>query len=243
MPLGVSRTFRRLGARFPAFVRVASAGGVAAGDGILALHVRSTDCVGTFRGVRASRLERARVLPGDELIREAIASLTHAVTIRRPRTEVWPWLVQMGAGSRAGWYSYDFIDNGRSPSADAIEPDLRAVTIGTLFPAVPGATDGFHVLQLQRDHHLVLGWRSAPDAPPIMTWAFVLQDWPNFSTRLIVRARGSRAYPFYGLPRWIGIPVIGFGHYVMQRKQLLTIASRVESRPRGANRLVRRTAA
>ena len=33
------------------------------------------------------------------------------------RHEVWPWLVQMGAGSRAGWYSYDFLDNGRRPSA------------------------------------------------------------------------------------------------------------------------------
>jgi hypothetical protein len=223
--------------------RAAFAPNESAGDGVLALDVRSTDCVGTFRRVRASRLERARVLPGDELIREAVAALTHAVTIRRPRAEVWPWLVQMGAGSRAGWYSYDFIDNGRRLSADTIEPGLQAITIGTLFPAVPGATDGFHVLQLQRDHHLVLGWRPAPDAPPIMTWAFVLQDWPNFSTRLIVRARGSRAYPFYGLPRWMGMPVIGFGHFVMQRKQLLTIASRVESQPRDANRPVRKAAA
>jgi hypothetical protein len=197
----------------------------------------------TFRSVRANHLERARVLPGDELIQDTIASLTHAVTIRRPRKDVWPWLVQMGAGSRAGWYSYDFIDNGRHPSAEAVDPGLQGVTVGTLFPAMPDATDGFHVLQLQRDHYLVLGWRPAPDAPPIMTWAFVLEDWPNFSTRLIVRARGSHAYPFYGLPRWIGEPVIRFGHFVMERKQLLTIASRVESQPRDTSQLVRRTAA
>jgi hypothetical protein len=27
---------------------------------------------------------------------------------------VWPWLAQMGSG-RAGWYAYDFIDNGGAP--------------------------------------------------------------------------------------------------------------------------------
>jgi hypothetical protein len=97
------------------------------------------------------------VLPGDELIQNAIASWTHAVTIARPRDEVWPWLVQMGAGSRSGWYSYDFIDNGRRPSANVIVPDLQAVSAGTLFPAMPGATDGFHVLEVARDHDLVLG--------------------------------------------------------------------------------------
>jgi len=203
-----------------------------------------------YRRVRASRLERTRVLPGDELIQNATASWTHAVTIARPRDEVWPWLVQMGAGSRAGWYSYDVIDNGRRPSANVIVPDLQAVSAGTLFPAIPGATDGFHALELARDHYLVLGWRPAADALPIMTWAFVLEERPNFLTRLIVRARGSRAYPFYGLPPWIGKPAIRFGHFLMQRKQLLTIAALVESHPRSreagvreANRAGRRRAA
>lgn len=52
------------------------------------------------RSVRASLEERMRPLPGDELIAEPIASLNRAVTIRRPRHDVCPWLVQMGAGSR-----------------------------------------------------------------------------------------------------------------------------------------------
>ena len=36
------------------------------------------------RTVRASRVERARTLAGDELIPQPIGSLTHAITIRRP---------------------------------------------------------------------------------------------------------------------------------------------------------------
>ena len=54
------------------------------------------------RSVGATREEKTRALPGDERIPEAIDTLTHGVTIRRAPRDVWPWLVQMGAGSRGG---------------------------------------------------------------------------------------------------------------------------------------------
>jgi hypothetical protein len=181
------------------------------------------------RSVRATDDERTRPLPGDELIPSPIGSFTYAVTVRRPRREVWPWLVQMGAGSRAGWYSYDVIDNGRRRSADRIVPALQTIDIGALFPASPSATDGFHVLKFEEESNLVLGWRPAPNATPIMTWAFVLEKCSGETTRLIVRARGGREYPFYGLPPLFGMPFIRVGHFIMQRRQLLGIASRVES--------------
>jgi hypothetical protein len=169
------------------------------------------------------------------LIATPIGSLTHAITIGRPAREVWPWLVQMGAGSRAGWYSYDFIDNGRRPSADRIVPDLQTIAVGALVPAAPGATDGFHTLTFETGHHLVLGSRPSADTAPIMTWAFVLEERPDQSSRLIVRARAGRGYPFYGLPAWIGLPVVRVAHFIMERKQLLGIAERVESRGRRGN--------
>ena len=81
------------------------------------------------RSVRPRSSERVRSLPGDELLPEAVGSFTHAITIRRPRREIWPWLIQMGAG-RAGWYSYDFIDNGRQPSAKRIVPELQHLEVG-----------------------------------------------------------------------------------------------------------------
>jgi len=186
------------------------------------------------RSVRASRRERTCPLAGDDLIRDPIASLTHAITIRRPSRDVWPWLVQMGAGTRAGWYSYDVIDNGRHRSADRILPELQTIAVGTLFPAVPGATDGFHVLHFETARSLVLGWRPTAEAAPIMTWAFVLEDRTGGQTRLIVRARGGRGYPFYGLPQWIGQPFVRVGHAIMERRQLLGIAARVESRGTGS---------
>jgi hypothetical protein len=195
------------------------------------------------RSVRATDLEHTRGLPGDELIAEPIGTLTHAITIRRPVREVWPWLVQMGAGSRAGWYSYDIVDNGRQGSADRIVPELQQVAVGTLFPSLPGATDGFHVLAMETERSLVLGWVPPSSAAPLMTWAFVLERVDECHTRLIVRARGARGYPFYGLPPAIGMPFIRFGHFVMQRKQLLNIASRAESRGHAATHMVRSEAA
>lgn len=136
-----------------------------------------------LRSVRADRRERARNLPGDGLVAGPAVAATHAVTIRRSRHAVWPWLVQMGAG-RAGWYSYDFIDNGGHRSADRILPELQDIAVGSLLPALPGATDGFFVLQ-----------------------------------------SGNRPY---GLAPWLLRLVGPWGHFVMQRKQLLGIARRAE---------------
>ncbi len=181
------------------------------------------------RSVRATGRERARALPGDELIPDPIRTLTHATTVGCPRAAVWPWLVQMGAGSRAGWYSYDVTDNGRQRSAARIVPELQDIGIGTLFPARPGATGGFHVLQLEHGWHMVLGWRPAATAAPIVTWSFVLDEIDERTTRLITRVRGGREYPFYGLPPAFGMPLVRPVHFVMERKQLLGIARRAEA--------------
>jgi len=176
--------------------------------------------------VRATDDERRRRLYGDELIRNAAEGLTHAVTIGAVSEAVWPWVVQMGAGSRAGWYSYDFLDNGRQPSAERIVPELQQIAPGTLFPAIPGAIEGFFVLDVEPGRSLVLGF-PGPGGNPTVTWAFVL-DSHGPATRLIVRVRAAQRYRFHGLPAWLSEPSIRLVHFVMQRKQLLEIARRAE---------------
>src|SRR6187397_1889552 len=177
------------------------------------------------RSVRANRDERQRPLPGDGLISEPIASLTHAVTIRRSRHGVWPWLAQMGAGSRAGWYSYDWLDNGRLPSAMRIVLELQHPTVGTLFPALPGMTDGFVLLAIEPERVLVLGGPASNE----VTWTFCLAEVAPRVTRLLVRARGGPGYRFHGLPLLLTRVVVRVVHFVMQRKQLLGIAERAEA--------------
>ena len=177
--------------------------------------------------VRATDEERVRVLPGDEHLPAATGVLTHAITIGAPAEEVWPWIVQMGAG-RAGWYSYDFLDNGRRASATRVVPELQRMEIGTVFPALPGMTEGFIVLAFEPYRSLVLAWPDR-DGPPTVTWAFVLEPCSGNATRLIVRARAGRGYRFHGLPAWISDPAIRLVHFVMERKQLLGIAERVRA--------------
>ena len=185
---------------------------------------------GAWRSVRADLAERTRPLPGDNFILEPLATLTHAITIGRAPQEVWPWLIQMGAGNRAGWYSYDVVDNGRRPSARRVMPELQDITIGTVFPALPGETEGFRVFAFDPCRSLILGWLTAGDEP-IVTWAFVLEEKADATTRLIVRARGGQNYRFHGLPSSLSRPIVRFVHFLMERRQLLRIARRVEMMP------------
>jgi hypothetical protein len=185
------------------------------------------------RSVRATREEKTRALPGDQLITEPIGSLQHGVTIERSRRDVWPWVAQMGAGVRAGWYSYDFLDNGRRPSAERVIPELQTLAVGMIFPWLPGATDGFTLLAFEPEYFLVLG-AIAPDGGRLMTWAFVLEHAEHGSTRLMVRARAGAGYRFHGLPWWIAKPTVAAIHFVMQRRQLLGIARRAETTRRSS---------
>jgi len=136
----------------------------------------------------------------------------------------------MGAGSRGGWYSYDWLDNGRQPSAARIVPELQHPAIGTIFPALPGATDGFTLPALEHERLLLLGWL-APDGTTEVTWAFVLESTAPGESRLLVRARGGPGYRFHGLPLSLTRVAVRIVHFIMQRKQLLGIRSRAESAP------------
>lgn len=175
----------------------------------------------SFRRVKASAIEQLRRLPGDEVIPEPIGSLTHAITIGCSRKNLWPWLTQMGAG-RAGWYSYDFLDNGWKRSARRILPALQEISAGRVFPALPGATDGFILLAYEPERFLVLAFPSHETYA--VTWAFFLES-IGASTRLIVRARANAGYRSRALPLWLIRPI----HFIMQRKQLLGIARRAEA--------------
>ncbi len=146
---------------------------------------------------RATPGEVHRPLSGDEVIPHPIGSATHAITIDAPPDQVWPWLVQMGC-DRAGWYSYDFVDNGGRHSATTIIPAWQHLAIGDVMPAVPGTRDAFVVIGFTPYKMLLLG-------VPIVTtaggagetlasvhtyyssWVHILEEMPPRHTRLITR--------------------------------------------------------
>jgi hypothetical protein len=182
--------------------------------------------------IHATSRERGQRLPGDDLIPLAAGVLTHAITVQCKDRELWPWLVQMGA-DRAGWYSYDLLDNDGRHSAEEILRGFQSPSVGTVFPALPGRRDGFVLIENEPNHWLVLGWPS-PTGGQIVTWAFVLRELGPNTTRLIVRARASDQYRFHGLSNALGLWLAGVVHFIMERKQLVEIARRAEGRRIGA---------
>ncbi|MFM8437473.1 MAG: hypothetical protein ACKOAX_03270, partial [Candidatus Kapaibacterium sp.] len=80
--------------------------------------------------------EHASSVVGDDLCPNARIVATRCITIAAPPGDVFPWLRQMGFG-RAGWYSYDWIDNLGRKSATNIDPALQTLTAGDIFPGGP----------------------------------------------------------------------------------------------------------
>jgi hypothetical protein len=185
----------------------------------------------------ATRQESKRDLPGDGQIPEARNPATHGITIEASREAVWPWLVQMGC-ERAGWYSWDRLDNGGRPSAERLVPELQATKVGEVLPARPGHPEGFEVLELEAPETFVLGtyfnytklaqleWSEArPSRFLRATWVFVLEELGPARTRLLVRTRGLVR------PIWLDLLMKAFfgpAHLIMQRKQLLNLKARAE---------------
>ena len=177
--------------------------------------------------VRATAAEDAQTLAGDDLIPHPIGAVNHAITIRRTPRDVWPWLAQMGSG-RAGWYAYDFIDNGGHHSSERILPEYQEIGVDSVFPALPGVQDVFLVVQCTPVQNLVLSWK-LPDGMYQTTWAFILEPLPQEQTRLIVRGRIASGYQPFGLPQWLAVHLAHPAHFIMQRKQLLGLARRAEA--------------
>lgn len=152
------------------------------------------------RRTHATRDERTRPLPGDDLVPDPMWQATRAVTIDAAPDRVWPWLVQMGFPThRAGWYTPVWIDRLvfgiRARSAERIVPELQRLAVGDRVPDSDSGTSFFTVARLDPERVLVLHSQTHPlpmyrDVE--FAWSFVLAgDGPG--TRLIMRARASYA--------------------------------------------------
>jgi hypothetical protein len=169
----------------------------------------------------ADAADRAWRLEGDDVLPDAGAQLTHAITIDAPPADVWPWLVQMG-GQRAGWYSWDRLDNAGKRSADRIIPELQHLAVGDVLPWRPVGTEGFEVLRIVPGRALVLkGGGPQFDG----TWAFVVEPLGATRTRLVVRYRAAFRP---GAHAELRKPMMAAVHAFMERKQLRTIKHHAE---------------
>jgi hypothetical protein len=176
----------------------------------------------------ATGQESRESLPGDDLIADPDLSATRAIAIRAAAGQVWPWIAQLGQG-RGGFYSYDFLENLVGcdiHSADRIESEWQDVGVGDQVRLAPKV--GLAVAFLERGRSLVLrgGIPLGNTAPPYdFTWAFVLRDEPDGTTRLLVRERYAYTRSW---ARLLVEPAEAVS-FVMSRKMLRGLRNRTEN--------------
>jgi hypothetical protein len=170
----------------------------------------------------ATREEVRRGMPGDELVSAPIFNATRAVTVEANPEVIWPWLVQIGFG-RAGWYTYDLLDNLARHSAERIIPDLQHIEIGDLVPLGPGGDSGLRVKAFETNRWL-LWWDSKIQRT---TWAWALEPMPDGHTRLVTRVRTRPTWRHPTTAMWLVLTELA--DFPMMRKCLLGIKRRAES--------------
>jgi hypothetical protein len=179
----------------------------------------------------ATKEEAGAVLPGDDLIPIADLAATRAIMIRASAERVWPWIVQIGQG-RGGFYSYDLIENlvgCNIHSADRIVPEWQDVRVGDEIRLAPEV--GLTVTVLEPGRTLVLrgGIPVGKTPPPYdFTWAFVLRDHADGTTRLLVRERYGYKRPSAQLL----VELVEVVSFVMTQKMVRGIRSRAEQAER-----------
>lgn len=178
--------------------------------------------------------------PGAELIPDGVRGGTMAVTIDAPPADVWPWLVQMGY-RRAGWYSWDWLDNFGRRSADRLHPEWQRIAVGDLLvgPGASALEGAWEVAALVPERFLGLrasfdlqsgrrfdASKARPRHRTDSLWGFLLAPLPGGRTRLVVSGYWSLR------PRWLQpiLTVLLFEptHWIMQTRQFANLKRRAE---------------
>jgi hypothetical protein len=163
--------------------------------------------------------EIERPMPGDEIVRDPTFNATRAITIEARPEEIWPWIMQIGV-TRAGWYSYDLLDNLGRPSARRILPQFQDPKIGDVIPMSPDGELGPYVKDFEEDRWML--WWDGKDG---MSWAWALYPVDEAYTRLITRVR--MRYKWLS-PSILFDMLVEFADIIMMRKMLLGIKERAE---------------
>jgi hypothetical protein len=160
-----------------------------------------------------------RSLHGDDIVDKPSFNATRAVTIHASAENIYPWIVQMGV-TRAGWYSYDLLDNLGKPSAENILTKHQAIQVDDVIPMSPDGKQGMRVKDFSNNKWM-LWWDDKGDS----SWVWDIQPEGEADSRLVTRVRVK-----YRLlsPAIAFNLLVEFFDIVMMRKCMLGIKRRAE---------------
>jgi hypothetical protein len=184
----------------------------------------------------ATRAEVAAAMPGDHVIRRAQFNATRAITIEAPPEQVWPWIAQLGY-RRAGFYTYDLVDNAGEPSANGIVDRYQHNEVGDLIPMFHeshGLSIAYRVNSFQVNEWMVWLHRPHEDERPDSTWSWRLTRLPAERTRLVTRMKQEYRWQTPRLAVF-NLILMEIGDFAMERRMLKGIKVRAERIRRSAS--------
>jgi hypothetical protein len=169
----------------------------------------------------ATDQEVSMSMPGDHLA--PFISSTRSITINAPISDVWDWVIQLGA-DRGGFFSYWFIEKPlgyKYRTQHRIEPEFKDMNVGrmiisSLDPSKSVIKYSWPVVAVDPGRSFVLkGWG-----------CFLLNKIGPGQTRLIVRTHGRPLLSWTDhLAYFFMMPL----HYLMERRMLMGIKDRAEA--------------
>lgn len=165
----------------------------------------------------ATEAEVRQPMPGDDLVDQPQQVATRALTINAPASVIWPWLVQMGY-QRAGWYSYDCLEDDDLPVTKII-PEWQQLKVGDVM--LVDGQKGLKVEAIEPEQLLVLSFCNGTVALSAVAMLIPLDEQ---HTRLVVRLRAR----FKGFRGRLFDLLFEPGDFVMMRKMMLGLKARAE---------------
>jgi hypothetical protein len=174
-------------------------------------------------------------MPGDEIVPRAQFTATRAITIDVPPERVWPWIVQLGY-RRAGFYTYDIVDNAGQRSAERVLEEYQHIAVGDLIPMfheAHGLAIAYTVTAIEPNRGMIWVHRPHGREAPDSTWTWRLAPLPDGRTRLVTRMKQEYRWKTPRLALF-NVILMEFGDFAMERRMLKGIKTRAERSQSGA---------
>ena len=151
-------------------------------------------------------------MSGDDILKRPTFVATRAISINASPEEIWPWIIQIGY-KRAGFYSYDRLDNDGIHSSDNILPEYQGLQVGDVIPM----TKEINAVVIELDPYDSMVMDFQP-----WVWSWGLYETEPGHTRLVTRV-------YYRSEHFITNFMADAFEIFMMRKCLLGIKQRVEA--------------